>query len=260
MNTFTRPRQSAVTESLIFAGRIFSHWRRSPVVPIQSLLFPVVILVTYYLLISRSMARITGADKLDALVVICAIGGGMSGALGAAMALPEERRCGLLSRIWTLPVHRASPISGALIAEAARTFACTALTAAVGFMLGFRFTGPWYAMVAFALIPSLVVVVFTMVILALAVGSQNSNILSWLSMAALGMVFGSAVPADKAPSFARPLVQNQPMAVVIESMRSLASGEPDIIKLLVALGWIVVLGAISAPFALRRYRAAAESA
>jgi len=45
----------------------------------------------------------------------------MSGAMSAAFAIPLERDSGLLGRFWIMPVHRASALSGTLLAEAART-------------------------------------------------------------------------------------------------------------------------------------------
>ena len=260
MNTLAQPPHSALAESLVFTRRIFRHWRRSPVVPVQSVLFPLVMLVTYYLLISRSMARVTGTDKLDVLVAICAIGGGMSGALGSAMTLPQDRKSGLISRVWTLPIRRSSLLTGALLAEAARTFVCTVLTLLLGLTMGFRFGGTWYQLIVFALLPSLVVVIFTMMVTAITVKSQNGSVLTWMAMAVFGMVFGSAVPAEMAPGLLQPLMRNQPMAVVIDSMRSMANAQPAAVSLLIAVCWFVLLGAVFGPFAVRRCRAAAESA
>jgi len=65
-------------------------------VPIQAVLFPTVLLITYGLLVSKSMARITGANSLYVLVPICAVAGAMSGAMSAAFAIPLERDSGLL--------------------------------------------------------------------------------------------------------------------------------------------------------------------
>ena len=87
----TRPRGSLATESMLFAGRQLTRWRREPVIPIQALLFPTLLLVTYYLLVGKSFVRITGTDSLYHLVPMCAIAGAMAGALGAGVALIDER-------------------------------------------------------------------------------------------------------------------------------------------------------------------------
>ena len=64
MSTGTRLSHSFGAESVVFAGRLFTHWRRYPIVPIQALLFPTVLLIIYSLL---GWGRVTGDD--DALVL-----------------------------------------------------------------------------------------------------------------------------------------------------------------------------------------------
>ena len=89
--------------------------------PIQALLFPTFLLITYKLLVGKSIMRITGTDSLYGLVPMCAVAGAMFGALAAGLTLRIERDSGLLSRLWVLPVNRASALTGRLLAEAVRT-------------------------------------------------------------------------------------------------------------------------------------------
>ena len=112
-------RSSLAGESLLFAGRLFTRWRRAPTVPIQALLFPTFFLITYKLMVGKSILRITGTDSLYGLVPMCAVAGAMFGALGAGLTIIAERDSGLLSQLWVLPVNRASALTGRLLAEAA---------------------------------------------------------------------------------------------------------------------------------------------
>ena len=82
--TANTPRRSPlVVESLLFAGWLFTQWRRQPAVLIQGLLFPTFLLITYKLLVGKSILRITGKDSLYGLVPMCAVAGAMFGALAA---------------------------------------------------------------------------------------------------------------------------------------------------------------------------------
>ena len=111
--TGNEPLQSSLAvESLLFARRQLTHWRRSPTVPIQALLFPTFLLITYKLLVGKSVVRITGTDSLYGLVPMCAVAGAMFGALGAGLTIISERDSGLLSQLWVLPVNRASALAG----------------------------------------------------------------------------------------------------------------------------------------------------
>jgi ABC-2 type transport system permease protein len=249
-------------ESLLFAGRLLTHWRRAPTVPIQALVFPTFLLITYKLLVGKSIVRITGTDSLYGLVPMCAVAGAMFGALGAGLTIIGERDSGLLSQLWMLPVNRASALVGRLLAEAARTAAGAALITAVGVALGLRFEGSWLAVIPFLLIPVLVVLVFSTATIAIAVRAKSSAMLFWLAMPSIALVFSSSgiPPVDLLPSWMRPLIPLQPMAPVIESMRALAQGGPALWPVLLSLLWALGLAAVVGPLAVRGYRAAAETA
>lgn len=264
MTTTMSARSSLAVESLLFASRQFTRWRRYPIVPLQSLLFPTFLLITYDLLVGKSMMRITGTDSLYGLVPMCAVAGGMFGALGAAFAIPPERDSGLLSRLWTFPVHRASALTGALLAEGARTLLGAVLVTAAGVGLGLRFAGGWLAVIPFLLIPVLVVVVFATVVMAIALRAKAESagtLFTWLGTGSIGLVFCSAgvAPVEMFPWWLRPVVQFQPMSPTIESMRALAEGGPALWPLVLTLGWVFGFAAIFGPLAVRGYRAAAES-
>jgi ABC-2 type transport system permease protein len=258
--TVTTPsRGSLVSESVIFAGRLFGHWRRYPVVPIQAVLFPTVLLITYGLLVSKSMTRITGTNSLEVLIPICAVAGAMSGSLSAALAIPYERDSGLLSRFWIMPVHRASALCGTLLAEVARTLVGTGFITAVSLAFGFRFHGSFLALIAFLLVPVSVVVIYTTVVISIAVRSQTRALLTWLGTGSIGLVFGSVAPIERIPVAVRPIAAFQPMKPPIDAMRALAQGGNAIPPLLLGFVWFVALAAVFGPLAIRGYRSAATS-
>jgi len=254
-------RSSLPAESLLFAGRLITHWRRAPTVPIQALLFPTFLLITYKLLVGRSIVRITGTDSLYGLVPMCAVAGAMFGALGAGLTIIGERDSGLLSQLWELPVHRASALVGRLLAEAARTFVGAALITVVGVGFGLRFDGGWLSVIPFLLVPVLIVVVFGTAVIAIAVRARTSAPLFWLAVPSIALVFSSSgiPPVELLPSWMRPLVPLQPMWATLESMRALALGRPALFPLMLTVVWALGLAAVVGPLAVRGYRAAAES-
>lgn len=256
------PRTALWTESLVFANRHFLQWRRNPVILLQSLLFPTILLVIYYLLVSKSMTRLTGDASLEVVVSMCALAGGFSGALATALTVPGERDGGLLSRFWVQPIHRASALMGMLLAEAIRTLVATVAITALGLVLGLRFHGGVGAAIAFVGIPVLWVTVYACLIITIALRFHSRSIMTWLSALPLGAVFCSSavVPMDLVPGWLEPFVRAQPMSPAIEAMRDLARGEPAAEPLLWTLGWVIVVGACAVTFAVRSYRAAVQSA
>ncbi|MDA2895416.1 ABC transporter permease [Mycolicibacterium sp. BiH015] len=261
MTTNTALRSSLAVETFLFAGRLFTHWRREPLVPIQAVLFPTFLLITYYLLVGESVTKVTGTDSLYGLVPTCAVAGAMFGALAASFNIRVEREYGLLSRMWVLPVHRASALTGRLVAEAARTLVASAMITVVGVGLGLRFQGTWLDLAMFLVVPAAVAVIFSMALIAIAVRTSNSMVLMWLSVPAIGAVFASSgsPPVELLPGWIRPVIEFQPMAATIGAMRSLALGDPALPQILVGLLWAVGLAAVIGPLAVVGYRAAAES-
>jgi len=255
------PSRALAIESAIFAGRLTTRWRRNPLVPLQSLLFPAILLIIYYLLVSKSMTRLTGGDSLDTVVSMCALAGGMAGSLAAALAIPEERDSGLLSRFWMMPVHRASALTGTLLAEATRTVVATAVIVGVGMMLGLRFHGGVGAAALFVLIPVLWVSVYATAVIVVALRFRSRAVLTWFSTLSLGAVFGSSgvAPIDLVPRWIRPVVQFQPMSSTIQSMKALARDGFAVQPLLWMFAWIFGIGLVAGTLAVRSYRAAAQS-
>ena len=254
-------RTSLLSESLVFAGQQFTHWRRNPVVPIQSVVFPTFLLITYYLLVGRSILRITGTDSLYGLVPTCAIAGAFSGALAVGLTIPFERDIGLLSQVWVLPVRRASALTGRMLAEAARTLVSTTLITVVGIGLGLRFEGGPLAFLLYLLVPVMVVLVFAMAVIAIAVRAKRLTMLIWLGLPAITAVFASSgsPPVESLPSWMWPLIRFQPMQPIVESMRALAEGRLPWWPLLWGVLWTLAGAAVVGPLAIRGYRAAAES-
>ncbi|OBB55756.1 hypothetical protein A5757_04550 [Mycobacterium sp. 852013-51886_SCH5428379] len=261
MTVDNEPRSSLPGESLVFARRLFTHWRRQPVVPIQAVFFPTFLLVTYYLLVGESVMTVTGADSLYGLVPTCAVAGAMFGALAASLSIRFEREGGLLSRMWTLPVHRSSALTGRLLAEAVRTLVASAVITAVGIGLGLRFEGGWFDLLLFLMVPVVVGVIFAAALIAIAVRTTNSSVLMWLAVPAITAAFASSgsPPVELLPGAVQPLVRYQPMATAIGAMRSLAQGDSALWPLVLGCAWAVALAAVILPLAVRGYRAAAES-
>ncbi|MGF2947423.1 ABC transporter permease [Mycobacterium sp.] len=255
------PRSSLAAESLVFTSQLLTRWRHQPSMLIEGLVYPTFLLVTFKLLLGKSLLRITGTDSLYSLVPMCAVVGAMLGAVAAGRSMTLERDGGLIGRLWVFPVHRASALTGRLVAEAARTLMSSALITAVGVGLGLRFKGGWLAVIPFVLVPVPVIVVFSTAVIAVAVRAKTGAVLSWLGVPATGLVFASSgvVPAQALPSSVRLSVQLQPMWGPIEAMRAFAEGGPVLWPLLLTVTWTLGLAALLGPLAVRGYRAAAQA-
>lgn len=252
---------SLSTETMLQAGRILTRWRRDRAVLVGSLGFPIGLLILYDVVLGENVHRITGNASVYGLVPVCAVLSALFGSLGNAMSVTMDRESGMLSRMWVLPIHRSSALTGRLTAEAARALIGTILITAVGVIMGLRFNNGWAAALLFVLIPSLVATAFTAMVMAFAVRTNARTIMILMVNVTVALAFVNPgfTPIGNFPEWVRPFVQAQPMAPPIESMRSLALGGPLLLPLGMTIAWALVIIAVFVPLAVRGYRSAAEA-
>lgn len=114
------PHGSLLIQSWVQAGRLLLRWRRDQAVLMGSLLLPVFLLFVYKLVLGEQVHKVTGVDSVYGVVPMCAVISALFGSLGNSVGITMDRQSRLLSRMWVLPIHRASAISGWVIAEIAR--------------------------------------------------------------------------------------------------------------------------------------------
>ena len=108
----------------------------------------------------------------------------------------------LLSRLWVLPVHRASGLLSRLAADAVRIVVTTAVIMCAGLALGFRFRQGILASVAWLFVPTVFGVAFTMVVITLALYAANTIVVEATEIVwGLLMFFSTGfVPLDQYPT------------------------------------------------------------
>ncbi|WP_431523845.1 ABC transporter permease [Mycobacterium europaeum] len=252
---------SLLTQTWVYAGQFLTRWRRDRAVLLGSLLFPVCLMLVYQVVLGEQVRKVTGVDGLYGLVPISAVLSALFGSMGNAIGITTDRQSGLLSRMWVLPIHRSSAVTGRLTAEAARALIGTVLITALGLAMGLRFAHGWLAALVFILIPSIVVVGFTALVMALAIRANARTVMTWLVgiIVSLAFVNPGTTPIGLFPDWLRPFVRVQPMSPPVETMRALAYGGPLLWPVALTLVWAVGLVAIFTPIALHGYRKAAES-
>lgn len=255
------PQGSLWAQSWVQAGRLLLRWRRDQAVLMGSLLLPVFLLFIYKIVLGEQVHKVTGVDSIYGIVPMCAVISALFGSLGNSVGIVMDRESRLLSRMWVLPIHRASAITGWIIAEVVRALLGTILITALGLAMGLRFLQGWPASLLFLLIPSIVVTGFTALVMAMAIRNNGRTAMTWVLGVtfALAFVNPGATPIKLFPDWAQPLIRIQPISPPIEAMRSLAHGGPVVWPLVTALIWAIALLALFIPAAVRGYRLAAEA-
>ncbi|MFZ2241570.1 MAG: ABC transporter permease [Gordonia amarae] len=251
--------RSLARASLLQAERILVKWSKDPVTLLQSLLFPALMVLLFWLVLDRSVSEHSGTSNVFGMVPMVALVGAMSGSSISGLGLQWERKTGLLSKMWTLPVHRASAMTGRLLAEAVRIVVTVTAVLLVGTIVGFRIhTGvPGYlAVIGVAVLFGLS---FSMMVTALALRNAQSRVVEWTAVGTnLAMFFNTGfVPAESYPRWLRPVVEYQPMSCAIDTIRGLADAGPVWRPLVLTLLWSAALLVLFTGPTVAGYRRAA---
>ena len=177
------------------------------------------------------------------------------------IGLADDLAKGIVDRFKSMPMSRAAVLGGRIGADTVRNVFVVALMVAIGYAVGFRFTG--------GLVGSLLAV-----LLILAFGSCFCWVGAYLGLVLRSpetvqaasfpiifpLVFASSifVPVQTMPGWLQAFVKVNPLTLVTDTVRGLSLGEPFEVwpNLGWALLWMVAIVGVFAPLAVRRYRAA----
>jgi len=236
-----RPRENSprrlIPHTWALTARILRRWSRDPATVVQSLVFPAGFLVALDIVLGDGVEQVTGHSALYGSVPLVATVGATSGAIIGAVGLMRERSDGLLSRLWVLPIHRASGVMARLTADAIRIVVITTVVLGVGLMLGFRFKQGIGEAALWLFIPALFGVAFSSAVITLALYSSNTIVPQATEIICAMLFFFSTgfVPLDQFPSWIQPIVEHQPISYVIETMKGLSLGGPVLAPLVATL-------------------------
>jgi ABC-2 type transport system permease protein len=228
-----------VSHTWLLTARLLRRWRRDRATVLESLAMPVVLLVTLNIVLEDSISKVTGHSALYGSVPMIAMVGAMSGSMVGGIGLIHERTDGLLSRLWALPVHRASGLLSRLAADAVRIVVTTAVIMCAGLVLGFRFRQGILASVTWLFIPTAFGLAFTMVVITLALYSAKTIAVEGTEVIWGMLMFFSTgfVPLNEYPRWIQPAVQHQPVSYAVEAMRGLSLGGPVLAPTVAMLLW-----------------------
>jgi ABC-2 type transport system permease protein len=237
-----------ITHTWILTKRLLRRWSRNRASLLESLMMPVALLVTLNIVLGDAVRQVTGHNALYGIVPLIAMVGAVSGSMVGGVSLMGERTDGLLSRLWVLPVHRASGLLSRLVADVIRIWVTTAVIMCAGLALGFRFRQGVLASVAWLLVPAAFGVAFTMVVITVALYASNTAAVEATEVVWGSLMFFSSgfVPVDQYPSWVQPVVRNQPLSNSVEVMRGLSLGGPVRAPMVEMLLWSVGVAAACA--------------
>jgi ABC transporter DrrB family efflux protein len=179
--------------------------------------------------------------------------------MGTAIALAVELQKGVIDRLRVMPMARSAVLAGRLVADVGRMLVTTLVLIGVGYLVGFRFQNgfvPAVGMVVLALGFGLTVCCVSAFI-GLTVKDQESvQAMGMIWLFPLTFVSSAFVPIATMPGWLQVFAKNQPVTIVINTLRTLALGGPVATDVLKSMAWLVGVLVVFAPLAVRAYRRA----
>lgn len=227
-------------------GRNLIRLRRAPGKLVGITLNPLVMLLAFGLLFRDVLAVPLTVDHVFAGAAVQV---GLATLGPTAIAMAEDVRGGLFDRFRTAPIARASVLAGHTFADLAAVVAGMVVVSGAGLLLGWRPHGGPVAVVAgFALALGFAYVVLWLgVLLGLTVrGLPAVDTIAALVLVTFSFLSTAFVPAAGLPSWLRPVVEWNPISVVVDACRSLwGTGSADVLTAVAVLaaGLVVAAGA-----------------
>jgi ABC-2 type transport system permease protein/oleandomycin transport system permease protein len=257
-----RPSASSGTSRTPVADTWDVTWRnlfimmRTP----QGLVFALIQPVLFVLLFRYAFGgaiRVTGVPYVDYLVPGIFAQSVAFGAIGTGVGLSSDLRGGLLGRFRALPMWRGAILTGRTIADLIRNLAVLAIMVGVGFAVGFRVHTSVPAFLA-----ALGLVAFFgyalswgFVALALLVGTPEATQAAGVPIMFL-LVFASPafIQLGTMPGWLQVVAGHQPLAALVNAVRSLVLGGPTAHYVLTTVAWSSSLLLVFAVSAVLRYQ------
>ena len=258
----------AVADGLTVARRNLAQIRQVPEklldVTIQPIMF--VLLFAY---VFGSAIKVPGGGNYRDYLMAGMFAQALFGTFGStAVGFADDMAKGLIDRFRSLPMARSAMLVGRTLADLAAAVLGLLVTAGVGLLIGWRpHDGVARMLAAFALV---LLFGFAMSWVGTYVGlivrtPDTAQVVGFLIFLPFGFVSNAFVPTQGMPTVVRTFAEWNPLSAIVGACRQLfgspgadlASGAwPMQHPIVASLVWSLLILAIFAPLAIRRYRTA----
>lgn len=251
---------TALPASIVFTRRSVVHSLRNLDSLVTAIVAPVAIMLLFVTVFGAALDTTVGGAYADyvtpGVMLLCA---GFGAAL-TATAIHADVSKGFVERLRTMPIRASGVIFGHVFASVLRNLVSTTAVMLVAVALGFRPTASPAQWIGIAGLLAAYILVFTLIAAAWGLAAKSVDSAGMFSFIALFLPYLSTafIPVERLPDFLEGFAAHQPLTLVIESLRGLATGEPDTATLLRAGIWLAALGLAAAILTTTLFRRAAK--
>ncbi len=249
---------SLATATLTVAGRTVRQFARTPQLLVVSTVQGAMFLLIFRYVFGGAI-QAGGLDYVDFLVPGFLVTGLLFIGASAAAGVAEDTESGVHDRLRSLPIPRLAIVAGRSLADAGLLVWGTAITALLGYAVGFRTGGPAVDVVAAYGLMVVFGVAFGWVFITLGLWAGNAQAAQGMAMLVFPFSFVSSayVPVDSMPGWMQAFAEHQPITPMTNAVRCLMHGGPAAVGLdhstghwvLLSLLWSAALLVVFAPLA-----------
>ena len=249
------PRE-ATTDAMVMAGREIVVTLRRPAIVLVAFVQPVLLVLLFRYVFGGAIST-PGTSYVQFLLPGILVLTAIFGAIVTGVGLSEDLKKGLVDRLRSLPMARSAVLVGRTLSDLVRSVTTLALVFGVGVLVGFRPTEPVFRVLAALVLLLGFAYVFSWISAAIGLLLRDPEATQSIGLAwVFPLTFASSafVPTSSMPSAVQAFADVNPVTLCVDAVRALMIGGDATQPLLGTLAWFVVLMAVFAPLAIRRYQ------
>ena len=248
-----------VSDTLVIAERNLVRLPRAPDLLIAFTVQPVMFVLLFVYVFGGAIST-PGYEYVDFLIPGIIVQNIAFGGFVTALGLNEDLHKGLIDRFRSLPMARPAVLAGRTLSDVATNSLSIVVLLTTGLIIGFSFDANPLEIVAGLGILLLFGYAFSWVfaLLGMLVSSpEAANSVGFIAVFPLTFISSAFVPTDSMPAALQWFADINPFTIMVNAMRALWLGAPAGNYVWGAVVWSLVILAVFAPLAVRRYRRAA---
>lgn len=240
-----RPRISGLTAERVFVGRSLLHSLRDGESLLMAIMLPVLLMVLFTYVFGGAIDPSGGYVNyvVPGIILLCA----GFGAASTAVYVANDMKAGIIDRFRTMPLRASAVLTGHVVASLLRNLLATSVVIGVALLVGFRPTADVWGWIGAVGLIALYILTITYLFAAigLAAGSPEAANAYGFVILFLPYLSSAFVPVTTMPEWLQWVAEYQPVTPIIEALRSLLMGTPMGDAGWWAIGWCLVILAIS---------------
>lgn len=172
------------------------------------------------------------------------------GANYTTINLAVDLKEGIIDRFRSLPMNNAAVVVGHIVSDLFRNVISGVIIVLIGFLIGFRPNAglvEWLYVIGLALVFTLAISWLSAILGLLVKSLEAAQWMGFVVIFPLTFISSAFVPTETMPTLLRTFAENQPLTLVIDSIRAWLVGTPIGNEPIYALAWCVGIIAFSVP-------------